>query len=416
MYENKKLEFKSDITNSFIKTVCAYANYEGGKIIFGIDDNGKITGIDNLDQTCLEIENKINDSIHPKPDYTFNIDRVKQTISLDVSAGRYKPYLYKGKAYKRNGTSTIEVDRIELTRLILEGQNLSFDQLDSKSESLEFNELESKLTDITKISSLSTDVKKTLQLYTSNMKYNNAAELLADSNSFPGIDIVRFGDNINIILDRETIDHKSILIQYDCAIQIFKKYYQYEEIKGIERKKVELIPEEAYREAVANALVHRTWDVNASIKISMFNDRIEVSSPGGLPFGVSEQEYLSGHVSILRNPIIGDVFYRLRYIERYGTGIIRINNFYSENGAKPKYEITENCICVTLPVLKTVDLAGDDKIVYDMLKKGMIITSNDVANTIGCGKSKATSILKKLVAMNYVEILGNGKSTKYKLK
>lgn len=108
---------------------------------------------------------------------------------------------------------------------------------------------------------------------------------------------------INIINDRELIDRSSILIQYDKAIQVYKKYYQYEEIKGIERKTIELIPEEAYREGIANVIVHRAWDVNANIKISMFNDRIEISSPGGLPSGVSKEEYLSGHVSVLRNPI-----------------------------------------------------------------------------------------------------------------
>lgn len=110
-----------------------------------------------------------------------------------------------------------------MTRLILEGQNLSFD------------ELESKLINIIKVTTLSSDVKKTLQLYTNDMKYNNASELLADHNRFPGIDIVKFGDTINIINDRELIDRSSILIQYDKAIQIYKKYYQYEEIKGIER-------------------------------------------------------------------------------------------------------------------------------------------------------------------------------------
>lgn len=123
MHETKWLEFKSSITNAFIKTVSAYANYDGGKIIFGINDDGTVTGINNLDQTCLDIENRINDSVKPKPDYIFAIDRDKQTICLDVAPGRFKPYLYKGKAYKRNGTSTVEVDRIEMTRLILEGQN-----------------------------------------------------------------------------------------------------------------------------------------------------------------------------------------------------------------------------------------------------------------------------------------------------
>ena len=121
MRENQKLEFKSDITNTFLKTVSAFANYGGGEIIFGISDDGVTVGVNNLDQTCLDIENKINDSISPKPNFTFNINRKKNTITLSVKEGSLKPYLYKAKAYKRNGTSTIEVDRIELNRLILKG-------------------------------------------------------------------------------------------------------------------------------------------------------------------------------------------------------------------------------------------------------------------------------------------------------
>ena len=112
--------------------------------------------------------------------------------------------------------------------------------------------------------------------------------------------------------------------QYDEIISVFKRYYQYEEINGFERKDRELIPEEAFREAVANSLVHRTWDVQSHIKISMYDDRIEITSPGGLPRELNEKEYLNGNISYLRNPIIGQLFFRLKYIEMFGTGILRI--------------------------------------------------------------------------------------------
>ena len=92
---------------------------------------------------------------------------------------------------------------------------------------------------------------------------------------------------------------------------MFRQYYEYERIKGSTREKISLIPEEAFREAVASALVHRTWDIDSHVNIAMFQDRIRITSPGGLPRGVSEEEYLRGGISILRNPIIGNVFYRL---------------------------------------------------------------------------------------------------------
>lgn len=413
MYESKQVEFKETVTNTYLKTVSAFSNYSGGKIYFGVKDDGEKIGLQNLDQTCLDIENRINDSISPKPDYIFDIDRKNNIIILEVLPGKFKPYLYKSKAYKRNGTSTIEVDRIELTRLILEGQNMSYDELSSNEKSLTFNELENKLREVYKINSINDDILKILQLYDINQNYNNAAQLLADNNNYPGVDIVRFGESINIILDRVTIEKTSILHQYEKAIEIYRQYYQYEEISGIERKKIEVIPEEAFREAVANAIVHRAWDINAHIKISMYSDRIEINSPGGLVGGVSEDEYLSGRVSILRNPIIGDIFFRLHYIERFGTGIQRINETYENCLRKPQFHISENSICVILPIIIINNLTVEEETVLNMMKYGKYVTSKDVILELNCSKSKAMNILKKLKNEGYINIVGKGKSTKY---
>ena len=119
MKESRTLEYKEDISNSFLKTVSAYSNYDGGKIIFGIRDDGTIKGIADVRQACLDIENKINDSIDPVPEYSLQINEKNSTVVLEVQEGAFKPYLYKGKAYKRNDTSTIETERLELSRLIL---------------------------------------------------------------------------------------------------------------------------------------------------------------------------------------------------------------------------------------------------------------------------------------------------------
>ena len=91
---------------------------------------------------------------------------------------------------------------------------------------------------------------------------------------------------------------------------------------------MEKIPEAAFREAIANALIHRAWDVASQIRVSMFDDRIEIVSPGGLPSGITEEEYLSGKLSILRNRNLANVFYRLGFVEILGTGIIRIKQLY----------------------------------------------------------------------------------------
>ena len=119
MKEHRELEFKESITNTFLKTVSAFANYGNGKIIFGISDDGRYVGIENTKQACLDIENKINDAIKPLPKYTIDIDNNTKLITLTVEKGKDMPYLYKGKAYIRNDSSTIEVGQIELKRLTM---------------------------------------------------------------------------------------------------------------------------------------------------------------------------------------------------------------------------------------------------------------------------------------------------------
>lgn len=415
MKENRSFEVKERVTNTFLKTVSAYANFGDGIIRFGITDDGKFVGIEDADNACLDIENRINDSISPVPDYRISVDDDTNVITLEVKEGIYKPYYYKSKAYKRNDTATIEVDRLELNRLILEGEDRSYDELVSDMKDLEFTILEGKMKEQLGISAISTDILRTIGVLGTDGKYNNAGVLLADKNGAYGIDCARFGETIDIILDREIFEHRSILEQYDEVIDLYRKYYQYDEIKGAIREKVEVIPEKAFRETIANALVHRAWDVRSHIRVAMYEDRIEVFSPGGLPKGITKEEYLNGQISVLRNPIIGGVFFRLNIIESFGTGVQRINAAYAGSKAKPIHEFSENMIKVTLPVITSGgDLTGDEKIIYDSMGR-LGKTSSQIAKAAGFGKNKTLKLLGILEKKGYVIKTGNGRGTKYSI-
>ena len=412
MRETKNYEAKEHVSNTFLKTVSAFANYGTGDIQFGIKDNGEQVGIDDVENVCLDIENKINDSIKPSVDYTLSVDNKTNVITLHIIEGIHKPYLYHGKAYKRNDSSTIEVDHLELTRLILEGKNLTFEELEAREQNLKFDCLNRRLKEQLKLDDITKDTYKTLGLINKNGYFNNAGELLADVNKFPGIEIVRFGSTINTILDRETLINESIISQYDKAIKLFEKYYQFEKISGSKRESIYLIPLEAFREAIANALVHRTWDLNANIAVFMFEDRVEITSPGGLTNGVNEEDYLKGGISILRNPIIGNLFLRLKMMEKLGTGIRRINEEYRNYDKKPMFDISENAIRITLPVYISGELGKDENLVYQLLKNKSLPSSSIIELT-GFGKTKTVEILNKLVNAGYVKATGNGRGRKY---
>ena len=250
---------------------------------------------------------------------------------------------------------------------------------ETKNKSLHFNQIW-----VMGIEQLTKDILKTLELYSDQNGFNNAAALLADNNHFKGIDIIRFGDSIDEIMERKSVDK---------------------------------IPEKAFREAVANALVHRMWDIPASIKISMYPDKIEISSPGGLPAGLSEDEYLNGQISLLRNPIIGNVFFRLKYIEKFGTGIMRINYAYKIILVKPEYRIFSNSIRIILPVIKSdYKLNEAEKRLINILTDSGSMTRNEVEKAAEMEKSKTIRILNGLIDKNIIQKKGMGRATKYELK
>lgn len=420
--EKYNLEFKMEVTKTFLKTVSAYANYNGGVIMFGVDDDGDLIGIENVKEESLRIENMINDSVVPIPNFEIEINKVenKSIILLKVKKGKDTPFYYHGKVYKRADTSTVEVDRLELRRLSMEGVNMDYEERKASSQDLSFITLEFWLKAKTGIEKINLDILKTLNLFNKDGYYNIAGELLADRNEvdFSGIDIVKFGKDINKILYRETISNVSLLAQFDRSIKVFEQYYQYEEINGYNRRKKELIPKEAFRESLANAIVHRVWDTNSYIQIAMYEDRIEISSPGGLPTGISKEEYLYGSISVLRNPIISGVFYRLNIIEKFGTGIARINEEYTDSICKPNFEISQNRIRIILPVteIDKLDLTKDELFVYGLLKKEVELSRGEIDIKTGFEKSRTLRIINNLIDKNIVVKMGGGAAVTYKLK
>lgn len=413
MRETATLEFKQQLSKSYLKTVSAYANYGTGKIIFGIADDGTPVGLADPQDTCLRIEHAINDSIDPVPRFELAIEGDTRTVTLTVHEGPDKPYLSSGRAYRRTDTSTVEVSRLEYGRLVLTGEHVSFDALVAKEQDLAFGHLEKELASKLGLKPLDQNSLISLELMTPSGEYCNAAALLADSNHFPGIDIARFGESINIINARHTFEHMSVLEQMQRTLEVFDTYYAYEEIVGFERIAKTLVPREAFREAIANALVHRCWDVRANIKVGMFADRIEITSPGGLPAGITEELYLAGGPSVARNPILANVFFRLGHIERFGTGIPRILDEYAHETVSPSFALRDSSITVMLPVTVLENVTLDEEAILAVLAKSSALTRSQISEKTQLSKSKAIRTLNALVEKGLVTKVGEGRSVRY---
>ena len=416
MREARTLEFKESVTKTFLKTVSAFANYGTGRILFGVDDSGITVGLADPSADALRIENMINDSLDPVPRYTLNIDEANNTVCLTVNEGRSKPYYCNRRAYRRADSATIEVDRTELGRLVLAGQNLSFDELPSSRADLSFSLLAERFMRHLGLTAFDDNSLRTLGLLGVDGAYTIAGEILADDNALPGIDVVKFGSNISELLDRKTVEGRSALGQYDAALEMYERYLVYETVSRAARERVERVPFEAFREAVANALVHRAWDIPANVTVSIYDDRVTVVSPGGLPSGVTEEEYLGGGVSVPRNPVVANIFFRLDYIEQFGTGIARINGAYEGLAVKPAFDIRENSIAVTLPfeAARPEGVTLDERKLMDEMSRSILMSRAEIGLRSGFSKDKTTRILNALASRGLVAREGAGRGTRYR--
>lgn len=253
-------------------------------------------------------------------------------------------------------------------------------------------------------------------------KYTRAAQLLADENEINQsiTSIIRFGNKVSVFLDRKEVARKSLLIQYQEALYMFNKWYsKFEQIVEFERIERQQIPHEAFREGVVNALVHRRFDINASVQIAMYEDRIEITSPGGLPQGISKNAYLYGQVSQLRNMTIAEVFYRLGLIEKFGTGILRIRESYETYFPKPEFDISDDFIRVVLPVVDheaVLEEKDINTIIMVALSKRSPLSRSQLEQITGFKRSWLHQQLKKMVEEGSLEVVGGGPQTKYQIR
>lgn len=432
--ESKYVEYKRDYIKTLLKSVSAFANYHDGHILIGIDDDGKAVGVKNADEVRLSIENAINDAVKPRPYYkickeTYNGERI---VVLTVYKGDRTPYTVDNKAYKRMDTSSVQVDRHAFEELILLGRNLSFETMPSTVQKLAFRILEDKIQNILSIAHLSDDLLITLGLK-NKQQFNNAAALLSDMNPIgsSGIQMIAYeSESVLNIKDRQQLVNVSILKQFDLCMDFYRKHINISErITGPYRETVEEIPMVAYLEAVANAIVHRDYSRDVDLRIEAFSNRIEVVSPGGLPIGISESEYLEGRVSIPRNRVLADVLLRLKIIERLATGIRRINECYQDYAMKPRFDINENSIVVILPKviqsedkkIRAVDLDhhhlnGNERLICKLLEQGRGLSRYEIENGLGLKKSQTVDLIIGLRERHLVSQIGRGRATKYMLK
>lgn len=432
--ESETVELKSIVVDDIKKEIVAFANCEGGKLYIGVQDDGTVVGLDDPDGVALQISNMVRDAI--KPDVTMFLryetieEQGKKLVVVDIQQGTERPYYIAKKGlrpegvYVRQGYSSVPATNTMIRRMIKETDGDHFEDLRSLEQNLTF-EAAKKEFEQCKVP-FGIPQMKTLGIMNHEGIYTNLGLLLSDQCVHTIKAAVFEGTTQNEFKDRREFAgslFEQMNEAYDYIDFRNQNHSTFLKLHRIDRRDY---PEAAVREALLNLLVHREYSFRASSFISIYSDRIEFTSIGGLISGMTLQDVMMG-ISVCRNAKLANVFYRLELIEAYGTGIRKIMEAYEGSARKPKIEVTENAFKITIPnrnisnvsdeeTEDQIESAEQEKRVMKLAKEKGFVSRKEIEGLLGISQSTGGRLLKKMVAAGQIVQLGKGKNTHYVLQ
>ena len=429
-FETENIEFKSQFTEEIYKEVIAFANTDGGVVYVGIDNDGNAVGLTDVDKEYTRITNGIRDAI--MPDVTMFVRFTVQdnkVVRIIVSEGTNKPYYLKGKGlkpsgvYVRQGTSSVPASPEQIRQMIKESDGDIFEENRSLEQELTFDAAQRAFDlygvefNSGKYWSLGITQKK-------NDIYTNLALLISDQCAHT-TKIAVFSDDACTVFRDSKEFAGSIFKQFEDVVTYLALCNKTSSvIKGVVRTDKKDYPEEAIREALLNAIVHRDYSFSGSIIINVTDHKMEFISLGGLLPGLSPDDIRSG-ISQPRNKNLAEVFHRLRLIESYGTGIRRIFNLYADCSEQPQIEVTSNTFKIVLPNMNAVPAAEPENIpavtpqmekVLDYIKANGQISEKEISHLLGLKKTRTFTVAKQMRDLGLIKVIGRGESKIYLLK
>ena len=431
--ESETIELKAIVVEDIKKEIIAFANCKGGKLYIGVQDDGTVSGLDNPDEASLQISNMVRDSI--KPDLTMflhyetlTVDG-KKIVAVDIQQGTERPYYIAKKGlrpegvYVRQGYSSVPATNTAIRHMIKETDGDRFEEMRSLEQNLTF-EIAEKTFEKRNVA-FGIAQMKTLGLVTQDGVYTNLGLLLSDQ-CVHTIKVAVFqGTNQNEFKDRKEFTG-SLFQQMDEVYDFIdfrnQTHSTFDKLYRIDRRDY---PETAVREALLNLLVHREYSFRASSFISLYTDRLEFTSIGGLVNGVTLKDVTMG-ISVCRNVKLANIFYRLELIEAYGTGLIKIMDAYEGTGMTPQIETSDNAFKIILPNLNAISESAKptqtgsekdtpEKKVIALAKDRGSITRKEVEMLLDMGQSSCGRMLKKMTENGLLVQEGRGKNTRYSL-
>lgn len=440
---DKKLKLEMKKPKSWCKSVSAFANTYGGSLIFGISDDNQIIGLENPDKDAEIISEMIKSRLDPIPEFKIQFQKEEDKVLLivDILKGEETPYYYSGdgmlEAYVRIGNESVKASSTELKRLVLHGRNTTFDSQNSmyKVEDYAFSKLRERYKKWTGQSFNDKDLIS-FGLATKDGYLTNAGALIVDESPihYSRVFCTRWngltksGGTMDALDDAEYSGSLISLIENGEGFIKRNAKMMWRKTANSREELPEYV-ERSYHEALVNAIAHRDYLVNGNeVHIDIYDDRMEIYSPGGMPDGSVIQDRNPTTVpSTRRNPVIADVFNRLGYMERKGSGFAKILDNYAfqinyTEEKKPYFRSDRYQFTVIMPNLNynvtqdvTQDVTQGDvyTLILEMIKRNNKISTKQLAEKLGIS---IRTVRRKIKEMDNIEYIGHGYSGYWKIK
>ena len=441
--ESETIELKEVVVDEVKKEIIAFANSDGGKLYIGVQNDGTVVGVNDPDSVSLQISNMVRDAIRPDVTMFLHYNTIvkdgKEIVIVDIQRGTDRPYYLAKKGmrpegvYVRQGYSAVPATDTAIRRMIKETDGDRFEAMRSLNQELTFEaaKKEFQLRNV----EFGSQQMRTLKLVDQDNLYSNLGLLLSDQ-CVHTIKVAVFqGTDQTVFKDRREFSGSLMRQMNEVYDFIDFRNQTRATIQKLLRIDVRDYPEIAVREALLNLLVHRDYSFSASSFISIYTDRIEFVSIGGLVPGIDLEDIMVG-ISICRNQNLANVFYRLHLIEAYGTGLRKIMKAYEGMEEQPKIEVTKNAFKIILPNMnakyenrntdaalskvsvntyagREEPLSNEEESVLEYVRTHGVVTRSDVIRLLGVSTSTAARALKKLVKGGLLEQNGKARNTNY---
>lgn len=439
MAENQNIEYKQTWRDEYLKWICGFANAQGGKIYIGIDDEGEVTGAEDYKKLMDDIPNKVVNHLGLVVDVNLHKKKNKHYIEVDIPVSTV-PISYHGAYHYRSGSTKQELKGAALHKFLLQKIGVSWEQQVAPTATLDDIDQDT--------------VKRFLQKAIGNKRISEHAASSDTLTLFRNLDLIndkgefllaalllfgkrpkkyapaayfkigRFGQSPGDLLFQDIVEG-NILNMADSVMEILNRKYLIRPIsyEGLLRKEPLEYPEDALREAILNAIIHKDYH-GTTIFLSIYDSQLVIWNPGKLPDSLTVEQLKTKHRSIPRNRLIADVFFMAGYIEAWGRGIdIMMEGCREYSIPDPIIAEEQDGICVTFQkdiyteeYLRGLDLNERQVKAVLYVKQNHSITNAEYQKLNNLGKSVSTTELQDLIDKKMVEKIGTtGRGTKYVL-